>query len=135
MPRRRSPRALPSRLRALLPGLPRAPKRPKRPSLPRLPPPPRSRPPEGAAPPPPPPPPPARAPPRRAAPPPAAPRPVATGVWVSGTHAGPAGSRTYDVYVPAGLRRRTLAPLVLLLHGCGQTPAEFADATRFPAAA
>ena len=25
------------------------------------------------------------------------------------------------------------APLVLLLHGCGQTPAEFADATRFPA--
>jgi poly(hydroxyalkanoate) depolymerase family esterase len=26
-------------------------------------------------------------------------------------------------------------PLVLLLHGCGQTPAEFADATRFPTAA
>ena len=47
MPRRRSPRALPSRLRALLPGLPRAPKRPKRPSLPRLPLPARSRPPEG----------------------------------------------------------------------------------------
>ena len=39
------------------------------------------------------------------------------------------------MYVPAGLRRRTPAPLVLLLHGCGQTPAEFADATRFPAAA
>jgi poly(hydroxyalkanoate) depolymerase family esterase len=39
------------------------------------------------------------------------------------------------VYVPAGLRRRTPAPLVLLLHGCGQTSAEFADATRFPAAA
>jgi poly(hydroxyalkanoate) depolymerase family esterase len=116
MPRRRSPRALPSRLRALLPGLPKAPKRAKRPSLPRLPLPGRPRP-------------------RKAAAPPAAPRPAAAGVWVGGTHAGPAGSRTYDVYVPAGLRRRTLAPLVLLLHGCGQTPAEFADATRFPAAA
>ena len=37
--------------------------------------------------------------------------------------------------IPAGMRRRTPVPLVLLLHGCGQTPAEFADATRFPAAA
>jgi poly(hydroxyalkanoate) depolymerase family esterase len=54
---------------------------------------------------------------------------------VTGAHLGPSGSRTYDVYVPAGLRRRTAAPLVLLLHGCGQTPAEFVDATRFTAAA
>ena len=63
------------------------------------------------------------------------PRPVAAGTWIPGTHLGPAGGRSYDVYVPAGLRRRTAAPLVVLLHGCGQTPAEFVDATRFTAAA
>jgi hypothetical protein len=52
--------------------------------------------------------------------PPAGPWPEA---WVAGTHLGAAGGRSYDVYVPAGLRRRTAAPLVVLLHGCGQTPA------------
>jgi poly(hydroxyalkanoate) depolymerase family esterase len=62
-------------------------------------------------------------------------RQAAAGTWVAGSHIGPAGGRSYDVYVPAGLRRRTAAPLVVLLHGCGQTPAEFADATRFTAAA
>ena len=63
------------------------------------------------------------------------PRPATAGTWIAGTHLGPAGGRSYDVYLPAGLRRRTAAPLVVLLHGCGQTPAEFADATRFTAAA
>src|SRR5689334_2950479 len=64
-----------------------------------------------------------------------APRPATAGRWVSGTHVGPAGGRSYDVYLPVGLRRRTRVPLVVLLHGCGQTPAEFAAATRFAAAA
>ena len=50
------------------------------------------------------------------------------GRWVSGPRPGP-GGRSYDVYLPA--RLRTGAPLVMLLHGCRQTPAEFADATRF----
>ena len=71
----------------------------------------------------------------RAAPARKSPQPAVTGTWVAGTHVGAAGGRSYDVYVPAGLRRRTAAPLVVLLHGCGQTPAEFADATRFTAAA
>jgi poly(hydroxyalkanoate) depolymerase family esterase len=128
MPRRRSSRILPSGLRAFLPTLPKRPKAAKRggkratgvgalplPALPSLPLPGRSRP--------------KPAPPRRA------PRPAAEGTWVSGAHLGPAGGRSYDVYVPAGLRRRTAAPLVLLLHGCGQTPAEFAGATRFTATA
>jgi poly(hydroxyalkanoate) depolymerase family esterase len=52
------------------------------------------------------------------------------GRWVRSRAAQP-GGRSYDVYLPAGYRRRTRAPLVLLLHGCTQTPAEFADATRF----
>ncbi|MHA6782116.1 extracellular catalytic domain type 1 short-chain-length polyhydroxyalkanoate depolymerase [Pseudonocardia saturnea] len=51
------------------------------------------------------------------------------GRWVHGIR--PAGGRTYDVYLPARLRRRTKVPLVMLLHGCTQTPAEFADASRF----
>jgi poly(hydroxyalkanoate) depolymerase family esterase len=126
MPRRRPPRILPSGLRALLPDLSkRRRKKPKIargsapfvPFLPSLPLPGRSRPPSPVA----------------------TPRPkpkaAAAGVWVGGAHVGAAGGRSYDVYVPAGLRRRTAVPLVLLLHGCGQTPAEFADATRFPAAA
>ena len=120
MPRRRSFRSLPARLRALLPKTTirkRSARRKDSAGKPaaapsRLPWPDRT----------------------RVAPAPA-PRPVAAGVWVTGTHLGPAGGRTYDVYVPAGLRSRTAAPLVLLLHGCGQTPAEFAAATRFPAAA
>jgi poly(hydroxyalkanoate) depolymerase family esterase len=51
------------------------------------------------------------------------------GRWVQGDPQ-PRG-RSYDVYLPAGYRPRTRAPVVLLLHGCTQTPAEFADATRF----
>ena len=70
---------------------------------------------------------------------PAAPRPAsqptAAGTWIGGAYLGAAGGRSYDVYVPAGLRRRTAVPVVVLLHGCGQTPAEFAEATRFTATA
>jgi poly(hydroxyalkanoate) depolymerase family esterase len=61
-------------------------------------------------------------------------RPPASGRWVRGTFAGLGGSRRYDVYLPPGLRR-TRVPLVVLLHGCDQTAAQFADATRFTDAA
>lgn len=57
-------------------------------------------------------------------------RPV-SGRWVRGQRSPGPGGRSYDVYLPAGLRRRTRAPMVVLLHGCLQTPSEFADATRF----
>jgi poly(hydroxyalkanoate) depolymerase family esterase len=115
MPRRRSARSLPSALRSLLTRRPKLPARPRLPALPKVPA--RKRPrPQPAA-------------PQRA------PRAVAKGTWVSGGYLGAAGGRSYDVYVPAGLRRRTAAPLLVLLHGCGQTPAEFAEATRFTAAA
>ena len=36
---------------------------------------------------------------------------------------------------PGRAAAKDSATLVLLLHGCGETPAEFADATRFPASA
>ncbi len=64
---------------------------------------------------------------------PAAP-PGQQGRWVGGPAAG-FGGRSYDVYLPKGHRRTAKAPLVMLLHGCLQTPAEFADASRFTAVA
>jgi poly(hydroxyalkanoate) depolymerase family esterase len=69
----------------------------------------------------------------------AAARPVArrrtSGRWLRSSHSGPAGSRSYDVYLPAGHRRTTRVPLVVLLHGCGQTSEQFVAATRFAALA
>ncbi len=44
---------------------------------------------------------------------------------------GAAGSRSYRVYVPLGLRRTSWAPLLIALHGCGQTGVDFASGTRF----
>jgi poly(hydroxyalkanoate) depolymerase family esterase len=50
-------------------------------------------------------------------------------------HLGPAGSRTFFVYLPPRLRRRTRVPAVLLLHGCTQDATGFAEASRFTAGA
>jgi poly(hydroxyalkanoate) depolymerase family esterase len=73
--------------------------------------------------------------------PPVVPRPVAVplaparpGRWVQGP-APRSGGRSYDVYLPRGHHRRTRTPVLVLLHGCLQTPADFADATRFTAVA
>jgi poly(hydroxyalkanoate) depolymerase family esterase len=65
----------------------------------------------------------AAAPPGRAAP--------AGGEVVRGTHAG----RAYRLFVPAAPRADAAVPLVLALHGCGQTPDDFALGTRLDAAA
>ncbi len=53
------------------------------------------------------------------------------GRWFQHRFTGVAGSRAYRVYVPAGLRRTTRAPLLLALHGCTQTGLDFAAGTRF----
>src|ERR1700712_4434170 len=58
-------------------------------------------------------------------------RPAGPGTWLQGMVHAHAGSRSYQVYVPAGLRRRSRVPLVVLLHGCRQSAEEFAASTAF----
>lgn len=64
---------------------------------------------------------------------PAAPTPssIGRGTWRQARFTGVAGTRSYRVYIPHGLRRTTKAPLVLALHGCGQNGMDFAAGTRF----
>jgi len=45
------------------------------------------------------------------------------------THASPAGSREYALYVPGGANRTT-RPLIVMLHGGSQDAADFAAGTR-----
>jgi poly(hydroxyalkanoate) depolymerase family esterase len=45
-------------------------------------------------------------------------------------HAGAHGRRTYKLYVPSRLRAGEPVPLVVMLHGCTQSPDDFAIGTR-----
>jgi poly(hydroxyalkanoate) depolymerase family esterase len=64
--------------------------------------------------------------------PPAAPRPapaVAEGArFLSRAHAGPAGGRSYRLYVPVSAQDRPRG-LIVMLHGCRQDPDDFATGT------
>ena len=48
--------------------------------------------------------------------------------FISATHAGEAGSRNYKLFVPGGYTGQKL-PLVVMLHGCTQSPDDFAAGT------
>lgn len=48
--------------------------------------------------------------------------------WLSLTHQGPQGSRDYRLYIPGGSAQVAM-PLVVMLHGCTQSPEDFAIGT------
>jgi poly(hydroxyalkanoate) depolymerase family esterase len=53
----------------------------------------------------------------------------AGGQFIDGSYTNHAGTRTYKLYIPSGYRGQAL-PLVVMLHGCMQTPDDFAAGTR-----
>src|SRR5207244_12048571 len=57
-------------------------------------------------------------------------RATSSGTWQQYTYNGPAGSRPYFVYTPANYQVGRAAPMIVMLHGCAQTPADFATSTQ-----
>jgi poly(3-hydroxybutyrate) depolymerase len=58
--------------------------------------------------------------------------PPGKGDWLSGMALGPGGARGYHLFRPAGLQLKPgeKLPLMVMLHGCGQTGRDFAVSTR-----
>jgi len=50
--------------------------------------------------------------------------------WQQFLYNGPAGSRPYFVYTPENYQDGTAVPLIVMLHGCAQTPVDFAIGTQ-----
>jgi poly(hydroxyalkanoate) depolymerase family esterase len=53
----------------------------------------------------------------------------AGGKFIKGSYTNQAGTRAYKLYIPSGYCGQGL-PLVIMLHGCTQTPDDFAAGTR-----
>jgi poly(hydroxyalkanoate) depolymerase family esterase len=51
------------------------------------------------------------------------------GRFIQGVYANAAGSRAYRLFIPSGYHGEAL-PLVIMLHGCTQSPEDFAAGTR-----
>jgi poly(hydroxyalkanoate) depolymerase family esterase len=49
--------------------------------------------------------------------------------FMAGSYSNPAGSRAYRLFIPSRYRQQPL-PLVVILHGCTQSPEDFAAGTR-----
>jgi poly(hydroxyalkanoate) depolymerase family esterase len=49
--------------------------------------------------------------------------------FIEGTYSNPAGSRAYKLFIPSRYQGQPL-PLVVMLHGCTQSPDDFAAGTR-----
>lgn len=57
------------------------------------------------------------------------------GHYVFGNYTNAYGSRNYELWVPSGYVAGQHIPLIVALHGCGQTPLQFAGLTRLNALA
>src|SRR5215211_5162372 len=55
---------------------------------------------------------------------------AAQGTWEKYTYQSGAGSREYFVYTPANYQLGSAVPLLLMLHGCDETPQDFATVTQ-----
>jgi poly(hydroxyalkanoate) depolymerase family esterase len=51
------------------------------------------------------------------------------GSFLAGSYTNPAGSRRFRLYVPSGYQRQAV-PLIVMLHGCTQSPEDFAAGTQ-----
>lgn len=63
------------------------------------------------------------------------PPPATPGDWLGGMALGPGGARRYHLYRPPDLQAGERLPLLVMLHGCGQDAAGFAQSTRMNALA
>ena len=52
------------------------------------------------------------------------------GSWAQGSITNAAGTRSYKLWIPDRYNKKTAVPLVLMLHGCTQTPDDFAAGAR-----
>ena len=55
---------------------------------------------------------------------------IAAGSWVSDSFTNAAGTRAFQLYVPAGYTKAEKRPLLVAIHGCTESPGEFAGLTR-----
>ncbi|QND84498.1 Uncharacterized protein ChrSV_2271 [Chromobacterium vaccinii] len=55
--------------------------------------------------------------------------PAGVGDWTQGVGVGAAGGRRFRLYLPPGLKSGERLPLMVMLHGCGQTARSFALST------
>ncbi|MFU2488590.1 alpha/beta hydrolase family esterase [Thauera sp. WH-1] len=52
------------------------------------------------------------------------------GDWIAGQAVGPAGLRRFHLFRPQGVGKAERLPLLVMLHGCGQTASQFGQSTR-----